>query len=75
VARAELVPGGMLLKFGSVSVIGAETGGSARVKRVPTEGACGGGGADKKEGEGEVEVISGPSNEGESIEIKISKDM
>ena len=69
-ARAELVPGGMLLKFGSVSVIGAETGGSQREERVPTEGARGGGGAGKKEGEGEVEVISGPSNEGENIEIK-----
>ena len=69
-ARAELVPGGMLLKFGSVSVIGAETGGSRREELVPTEGECGGGGAGKKEGEGEVEVISGPSNEGENIEIK-----
>jgi hypothetical protein len=70
VARAELVPGGMLLKFGSVSVIGAETGGSRRVERVPTEGECGGGGAVKQEGEGEVEVISGPSNEGDNTEIK-----
>jgi len=48
----------MLLKFGTVSVIGAETGGSRGVERVPTEGECKGGGAEKKEGEGEEEVIT-----------------